>query len=190
MAMQPGERRSIGDRQIDLAPLGIAGQAVGDAPLEVLDPSPVSADTATTSSSPDSLSEHGFAGFLVERVDLVPHLQDGNVGALPSPVAPISASTCITSAAAWASVSGWAMSRTWTDQVGRDHFLQRGAEGRDKLGRQVGDEAHRGGQDRLVDAPAGAICRMVDRACAKSRSSAITAAPVMRLNSVDLPALV
>ena len=36
------------------------------------------------------------------------------------------------------------------DDVGRQHFLQRRTKGRDQLGRQVGDEADRVGQDRLV----------------------------------------
>ena len=35
------------------------------------------------------------------------------------------------------------------DQVGREHLFQRGAEGRDQRGRQVGDEAHRVGEDDM-----------------------------------------
>ena len=51
-----------------------------------------------------------------------------------------------------ASLSGCDDVADMDDQVGRDHFLQRRAEGRDELGRQVGDEADRVRQDRLVDA--------------------------------------
>ncbi len=43
------------------------------------------------------------------------------------------------------------MSRTCDDHVGGGDLLQRRPERRDQLRRQVGDEAHRVGQDRLVD---------------------------------------
>ena len=42
----------------------------------------------------------------------------------------------------------------------------------------------------LSSMPGSAIWRSVGSSVANSRSSAITSAPVMRLNSVDLPALV
>ncbi len=35
------------------------------------------------------------------------------------------------------------------DRIRRQHFFQRGAEGGDEFRRQVGDESHRVGQDRL-----------------------------------------
>ena len=44
------------------------------------------------------------------------------------------------------------------DEVGRGDFLQRRPERRDQLGRQVGDEADRVGQDRLVE-PGQLECR-------------------------------
>jgi hypothetical protein len=75
------------------------------------------------------------------------------------------------------------------DQVGLQHLFQRGAEGGDQLGRQVRDEAHGVGQDDL--APEGSTTpRIVGSSVANSMSLASTSAPVIRLNSVDLPALV
>ena len=75
------------------------------------------------------------------------------------------------------------------DDVGLGDLFQRGAEGRDEMGRQVGDEAHRVGQDRLR--PDGRSSRrIVGSRVANSMSSAPTADRVRRLNRVDLPALV
>ena len=75
------------------------------------------------------------------------------------------------------------------DEVGLDHLLQRGAEGGDQRRRQIGDEADRVGQD---DAPPARqrTSRMVGSSVANTWSLASTSAPVRRLNSVDLPALV
>ena len=76
------------------------------------------------------------------------------------------------------------------DQVRLQHLFQRGAEGGDKLGRQVGDEAHGVGEDDLARPTGSTTPRIVGSSVAKSMSLASTSAPVMRLKSVDLPALV
>ena len=57
------------------------------------------------------------------------------------------------------------------DEVGLDDLFQRGAEGRHQMGRQVGDEADRVGQDRLP-ARGSLTARMVGSSVANSRSSA------------------
>ena len=84
----------------------------------------------------------------VEPVDLVPDLQDRRVGRRRVDaeigqhrldVAPLRLGL------------GMADVAHVQDEVGLHHLLQRGAEGRDQRGRQVGDEADRVGQD---DAPA------------------------------------
>jgi hypothetical protein len=75
------------------------------------------------------------------------------------------------------------------DEVGVQHLLQRGAEGGDKL---VGrSEMKPTVSDRITSVPSGSFtARMVGSSVAKSMSLAITSAPVRRLKSVDLPALV
>ena len=75
------------------------------------------------------------------------------------------------------------------DDVGLDHLLQRGAESRHQRGRQIGDEAD---GIREADPVAGgsATARKVGSSVANSMSADSTLAAVMRLNSVDLPALV
>ena len=75
------------------------------------------------------------------------------------------------------------------DEVGLDHLLERGAEGGDQVGRQVGDEADRVGEDDLAPR------RQLDRAHGRveRREQQVLgqhAALVSRLNRVDLPALV
>lgn len=75
------------------------------------------------------------------------------------------------------------------DQVGLEHLFKRGAEGGDKLGRQVGDEAHGVGQDDLLARRQGhAAHGRVEGG--KEHVLISTSAPVIRLKSVDLPALV
>ena len=54
------------------------------------------------------------------------------------------------------------------------HLFQRGAEGGDQRGRQVGDEADRVGQDGLAAAAAAACARMVGSSVANSMSLAST----------------
>ena len=76
------------------------------------------------------------------------------------------------------------------DDIGLDHLFQRGAEGRDQHGRQVGDEADRVGQDDFERRAAASTARSVGSSVANSMSADKTLACVRRLNSVDLPALV
>ena len=75
------------------------------------------------------------------------------------------------------------------DDVGFGDLFEGRAEGGDEMGRQVGDEADRVGQDRLaprrqVEAPH----RRVEGR--EQHVLGATAERVSRLNSVDLPALV
>ena len=76
------------------------------------------------------------------------------------------------------------------DDVGLDHLFQRGAERRHQHGRQIGDEADGIGQDdarcRAAARPRAASDRASQTACRPTARSP----RVMRLNSVDLPALV
>ena len=76
------------------------------------------------------------------------------------------------------------------DEVGLGHFLERGAERGDEMGRQIGDEADRVGQDRAVGPTAARAAAWSDRASRRAGPAATTSARVRRLNSVDLPALV
>ena len=76
------------------------------------------------------------------------------------------------------------------NDVGLQHFLQRGAKRRNQLRRQIGDEADRVRQHRLAADAAGFSARKVGSSVANSMSAACTSARVRRLNSVDLPALV
>ena len=77
------------------------------------------------------------------------------------------------------------------DHVGLNHLLQRGAEGRDQHGRQVGDEAHGVGQDdleaaRQLHGAQGRIERREQHVGFEQYGRFASC----RLNSVDLPALV
>ena len=65
------------------------------------------------------------------------------------------------------------------DEVGLDHLLQRGAEGRDQRGRQVGDEADGVGQDRCAGRSAACTSRMVGI----ERREHLVAAPTRRRRS-------
>jgi len=76
------------------------------------------------------------------------------------------------------------------DDVGGGDLFQRCAERGDELGRQFRDETHRVGQDRLVRRPAAGWRALVGSSVAKSRSSAMTSAPVRQLNRRRFPALV
>ena len=136
-------------------------------------PSPLSAERTTTSSRRAASARTRRCRFAVEQVDLVPGLdhRDSFGSIRPDSAAPISSSTRSTSSR-WASLSGCEMSRTWTMRSADDHLLQRRPEGGDELGRQVGDEADRVRQDRLVDARQ-AISRIVGSSVANSRSSAM-----------------
>jgi drug/metabolite transporter (DMT)-like permease len=117
-------------------------------------------------------------------VGLVPDLDHRHVGSTPS------SSRIASTSCACSSVWSAEMSRTWQDDIRAQHLFERGAEGGDELGRQIGDEAHRVGQDDLAPVDGSVEARIVGSRVAKSMSLAITSAPVMRLNRVDLPALV
>ncbi|MCY1176147.1 hypothetical protein D9M73_164080 [compost metagenome] len=101
---------------------------------------------------------------------------------------PISRSTASTSSIC-AIVSGCAMSRTWisksADTTSSSVALKAATS-------WVGSsETNPTVSDRIaLSIPGSAICRSVGSSVANSRSSAMTSAPVMRLNSVDFPALV
>ena len=76
------------------------------------------------------------------------------------------------------------------DDIGQLHLLQRGAKGLDQMSRQIGNETHRIGQDRLASCSGSLKPRIVGSSVANSMFFASTSAPVRRLNRLDLPALV
>ena len=83
-----------------------------------------------------------------QQVDLVPHFQDRPVALTVS--MPRSVSTASTSRACAVGLGMRDVAHV-QDEIGLDHLFERGAEGGDQHGRQVGDEADGVGQD---DAPA------------------------------------
>ena len=106
----------------------------------------------------------------------------------PSPFMPRSARICSTSAFC-SDVAGFATSRTCTitsaavtsSRVARKAAMS--CVGRSEMKPTVSDMI-------ALSTPGKWMARMVGSSVAKSRSSAITVAPVKRLNSVDFPAFV
>ena len=90
----------------------------------------------------------------------------------------------------WPSGSGSRAVDDVQDQVGAGDLLQRRAERLDQLVRQVPDEADRVGQGEGPPVRGRAPCGRSGPSVANSASSTSTPAPVSRLSSEDLPALV
>ena len=174
------ERSSVGPRCASRSSIAASSASI---------PSPVSADdqeTRTLRRTAGGDIPQVLALLRIEAVDLVPDFDQraGRRGSMPSSRSTVSTSRCC------ASASSCEMSRTCRMTSASSHLLQRGAERRHQLRRQVGDEPDRVGQDRPCRRAAGSIARIVGSSVANSMSSASTSAAVRRLNSVDLPALV
>ena len=117
-------------------------------------PSPVSAETRPAAPRRRRrLVRKRVALLGVEQVDLVPDLDQRASSGIDAELAQHSLDVVRLRLAVFVGDVAHVQ-----DQVGLDHLLERGAEGGDQRGRQVGDEADRVGQDRL-----GAV-RQLDRA--------------------------
>ena len=151
-------------------------------------PSPVTAETSTgrrsggmraviVASRPHSSSPNKSALFHTSRS------RSSRSGSIPR-----SRSTCRTSAAS-ASVSPWEMSLTWS-RISAS--ITSSSVARNAATSMVGrSEMKPTVSDRIAVSPCGSlIAREVGSSVANSRFSAKTPAAVMRLNRVDLPALV
>ena len=172
----------------DLVDLLAAAQQLGHASRAAASsPSPVSAEIGDDVLAPLGLARAAPRARRRSSRSILFHASSR--GGEPSSASPSDASTSSTSSRC-ASLSGWAMSRTWTMQVGR--------RAPPPASRGTRRPARSAGRRRSRPCPTGSPCRspgrrisrMVGSSVANSRSSANTASPVMRLKSVDFPALV
>ena len=129
--------------------LAPAWQPLADRVAQVVDPLPGQRRDRDDIVAPRRFAEHLVALVAVEQVDLVPRLDPRRRARL---VEPELVEHGLDIGALRVAVGVRAMSRTWRMRSADGHFLERRAERRDQLGRQVGDEADRVGQDRLVEA--------------------------------------
>ena len=109
-------------------------------------PSPVTAETRTQPGLRVGLGLARGAFFRRQQVELVPDLDDAGAAELVDAEFGQHAVHVLGLGIA----VGVGDVADVQDDVGREHLLQRGAEGGDQRGRQVGDEAHRVGQDDLA----------------------------------------
>ena len=136
--------------------------------------------------APRGLLEQPLALLAGEQVDLVPRLDPRRRALFRQRRAP---SARRSTSSRCASLSGWAMSRTWTMRSAdttSSSVARKAATswvGRSEMKPTVSDRI-------ALSKPGSRISRIVGSSVANSRFSANTLRPVSRLNRVDLPALV